>query len=122
MRKILFVLFAEDGCRQAHALWYALDLHAAGHQVRLLLEGAATQLLARLDEPGFELADPIRRAQAAGVLAGACLRASIGCGCDADSSPAVEAARAAGIALPDGMGGHASIREYVRDGYEIVVI
>ncbi len=121
-RKILFVLFAEDGCRQVHALWYALDLHRDGHQVRLILEGPATQMLARLDDPGFEAGDLIRQTRAAGVLAGACLRAAIGCGADADTSEAVEAAQRHGISLLSGRDGHAAIGPFVADGYEIVVV
>lgn len=123
-RKILFVLFAEDGCRQAHALWYALDLHQEGHAVRLVLEGPATGMLARLADPGFEAGPLLRQVREAGLLAGACLRASLGCGCDADAttSPSVQAARDADIALLDGMDGHASIATFVREGFEIVVI
>jgi hypothetical protein len=90
--------------------------------VRLILEGPATQMLARLDDSGFEMAALIREAQAADVLAGACFRASVGCGCDAESSRAVEAARAHGIALLADRDGHAAIGPFVADGYELVVI
>lgn len=121
-RRILFVLFAEDGCRQAHALRYAMNLHRDGHEVRLILEGPATGLLARLEDPGDAVSSMVLEAQASGILAGACRRAAGGCGSDGDDGPAVAAARSRGIGLLDGMDGHADIGPYIRDGFEIVVL
>jgi hypothetical protein len=121
-RKILFVLFADDECRQFHALWYALDLNGHGHDIRLLLEGPATRLTRDLEVPGSALGEALRRVQAAGLLAGACFKASCGCGTDATDSESVRAAKAQAVPLLDGMGGHAAIEPFVREGYEIVVI
>lgn len=121
-RKILFVLFADDECRQAHAFWYALELNRHGHDTRLILEGGATRLLEELDHPESSLGSLLRETQAAGLLVGSCHRASVGCGSTEASSDAVLAAKAHGIALLADMGGHAAIEPYVRDGYEIVVI
>jgi hypothetical protein len=121
-RKILFVLFAEDECRRFHALQYVLDLGSQGHDVRLLLEGAATSLMLELDVPGSSLGSLLRDVQSRGLLAGACLGASRGCGTPDSASPAILAARAHNIALVEGMEGHAALGPFVRDGYEIVVI
>ena len=121
-RKILFVLFAGDECRQAHAFWYALGLHAQGHDTRLILEGPATQLLLDLDRPASDLRPLLARVQAEGILVGSCHTASIGCGCTDATSPAVQSANAHAVPLLVDMAGHAAIAPFVNDGYEIVVI
>lgn len=121
-RKILFVLFADDECRQLHAMRYTLDLHAQGHDARLLLEGPATALALEMDAPGSARGALLKEVQAHGRLAGTCWRASTGC-CTGDAdSPTVQAARAAGIPLLDGMGGHAALGPFVDDGFEIVAV
>lgn len=121
-RRILFVLFAGDECRQAHAFWYALDLHRKGHDTRLILEGPATQLLPEIDRPDSALGALLRETKAAGLLAGSCHRASIGCGGTGSTSPAVQAAQAHGVPLLSDLDGHAGLEPFVNDGYEIVVI
>lgn len=121
-RRILFVLFADDECRQFHALRYTLDLAAHGHAVRLLLEGAAAQLLTAMDDPASARGALLRQVHGAGLLAGACRGASLGCGCDGTDSPAVRAAGAHGVPLVAGMEGHASLAPFAAEGYEIVPI
>jgi hypothetical protein len=121
-RKILFVLFADDECRQSHALWYTLDLHRQGHEVRLLLEGAGAQLVQQLEVPGSGRGDLLRKVQSAGLLVGACHAASIGCGQPGLDSPAVRTATAYGIPLREDMDGHAGLSTFVQQGYELVVI
>lgn len=121
-RKILFVLFAGDECRQAHALWYSLDLHRQGHEVRLLLEGPGAQLVRELDVPGSDRGALLARVQAAGLLAGGCRGASMGCGSPDGDSPAIRSANAHGVPLLDDMDGHAGLGAFVQAGYEVVVI
>ena len=121
-RRILFVLFASDACRQAHALWYALDLHRKGYDARLILEGPATQLLLELDKAGSELGALLARTQTEGILVGSCHGASIGCGSTEATSPAVAAAAGHAVPLLSDLDGHAAFEPFLRDGYEIVVI
>ena len=121
-RKLLFIVFTDDACRRNHAFMYALDLTRHGHEVRLLIEGIATQALRELDEGSSSFARLFAQAQAQGLVAGACRKASEGCASgDPDRQVAGQAA-ARGVALLDGMDGHASIAAFVRDGYEIVVL
>ena len=121
-RRILFVVFAEDECRQTHALKWALELARAGHEIRVVLEGGCTQVLRQLDMPGSHLGALVRQAHEAGLIAGACRAASIGCGCDATTSPALQAAQAIGSPLLSGMDGHVSLTPFVQDCWEIVVV
>jgi hypothetical protein len=122
-RKVLFVLFAEDVCRQNHALMYALDLRDKGHEVKLILEGSATRMVSALRDA--ESAGPgalLREARDKGILAGACGRASSGCASEDPARNVADVAEAAGVRLLSEMRGHASIEPFVRDGYELVVV
>jgi hypothetical protein len=121
-RKILFVLFSEDACRQNHALLYALDLHEKGHEVKLILEGSATRMVSAMNLAESPPGALLRRARDAGILAGACGRASSGCASDDPARKVAELAEAAGVKLLRDLGGHASIEPFVRDGYELVML
>jgi hypothetical protein len=121
-RKLLLVVFADDSCRQNHALMYALDLHEKGHAVKLVLEGPATRMVAALDAPESRTGALLRQARDAGLVAGACGRASSGCAGDDPARKVAELARDAGVPLLSDLHGHASIEPFVRDGYEVVVI
>ncbi len=121
-RKLLFVVFSEDGCRQNHALMYAMDLHAKGHAVRLILEGGATKLVSALSDEQSRTGALLRAVRDAGLLAGACGRASSGCVSDDPTRKVADAARAGGVSLLADMQGHAAIEPFVREGYEILII
>jgi len=120
-RKMLFVVFSDDSCRQTHALMYAMELHAKGHEVRLILEGTATQVLHELASPESKRGALLRSAQAAGVLVGACARASAGCASPAPQRKVTELATAHAVPLLADLEGHAGIERFVREGYEVVV-
>lgn len=120
-RKILFVVFAEDVCRQLHAFMYANDLHRKGYQTRIIVEGMATRLLADLEQAPHRLQKAVADAKAAGLIAGACLQASSGCG-SAEDRDIVDAIKAHGVVLLDDLDNHASIEPFIRDGYEIIAI
>jgi len=121
-RKILFLLFSDDACRQNHALRYALDLHEKGHAVKLILEGPATRMVSALGAPDSATGALLRRASAAGLVAGACGRASSGCASDDPTHKVADVARSAGVRLLADLDGHAGIEPYVREGYELVVL
>lgn len=121
-RKLLLVVFADDACRQNHALLYALDLHARGHRVKLLLEGRATRMLQALGAPDSRTGALLREAIGAGLVAGACARAAAGCDDDDPARRVTGLAAEAGVALDAGLRGHASIAPYVSEGYEVVIV
>src|SRR5689334_12930389 len=98
-RKLLFVVFSDDACRQNHALMYALDLHAKGHAVRLILEGAATKVMGKLGQAESRTGSLLRQARDAGLVAGACGRASSGCVSEDPSRQVVAVAQAEGVRL-----------------------
>jgi hypothetical protein len=120
-RKILFVLFAEDVCRQLHAFLYARDLHRKGYQTKVIIEGMATRLLADLDKAPPLLRQAVADAKAAGLIAGACQQASTGCGSAADRN-IVDAIRVQGVDLLSDLDNHAGIEPFLREGYEVIAI
>jgi predicted peroxiredoxin len=120
-RKILFVIFAEDVCRQLHAFMYANDLHRKGYQTRIIVEGMATCLLADLEGAPPRLQKAVADAKTAGLIAGACLQASSGCG-SAEDRNIVDAIKARGVGFLSDLDNHAGIEPFIRDGYEVVSI
>jgi predicted peroxiredoxin len=120
-RKILFVVFAEDVCRQLHAFMYATDLHRQGYQTRIIIEGMATRLLADLEHAPSRLQKAVADAKSAGLIAGACLQACSGCG-SAEDRNIVDAIRARGVEFLSDLDNHAGIEPFIREGYEVVAI
>jgi hypothetical protein len=121
-RKVLFVLFSDDVCRQNHALMYALELREKGHEVKLILEGSATRMVSALGDAAAGPGALLREARDKGILAGACGRASSGCASEDPARKVADVAEAAGVRLLSEMRGHASVEPFVRDGYELVVV
>jgi predicted peroxiredoxin len=120
-RKLLFVVFAEDVCRQLHAFLYALDLHSKGYQTRIIVEGMATRLLADLQRAPLRLQKAVNDAKEAGLIAGACLQACSGCGSSEDRN-IVEAIKTQGVVFLKDMENHAGIEPFVSEGYEVIAI
>lgn len=66
-RKFLFVVFHDDECIGKHVVWYAEDLTARGHTVRIILEGQGTRLLIHPS-----VGPDIQRLTSKGLIAGVC--------------------------------------------------
>jgi hypothetical protein len=120
-RKMLFVVFSDDSCRQNHALLYANDLHSKGHEIKVIIEGAATASLRNLEDASSLFSRLFAQAKGAGLLVGACKRASGGCATGCEERNVTEIAQQQGLALLDDCEGHAGIERFVREGYEVVV-
>lgn len=121
-RKLLFVVFSDDACRQNHALMYAIDLHEKGYLVKVILEGAATKIIGAMESSESRTGALLRQARDAGLVAGACGRASSGCASDDPTRKVADLARASGIDLLADLHGHAGIEPFLREGYELVAI
>jgi hypothetical protein len=121
-RKLLFLLFSDDACRQNHALMYGIDLYQKGHEVKILIEGQATRVLNEITDPDSHTGELLRQAHKIGIVAGTCARASSGCSSNDPARNVAEIARAHGIDLLSDMDGHAGIESFVHDGYEIVAL
>ncbi len=110
MTKILFyAMNGEKMCFQ-HVLLNALDLADAGCQVKIVFEGSSVKLPSQLASEGSKL---YQKALDANLIAGICLACSRALG-------VYEANAALGLPLLDDMNGHAGMRKYVADGWQIV--
>ena len=97
---------------------YAIDLHRAGHEIKIILEGKGTLALRRLAQGDERFIGYYKEACKLGILVGACRTASRGCVDENDDVQ--EIAKQYSLALLDDLMGHAGITNYVDEGYEIV--
>ena len=112
MRKVLFyAMTGEKMCFQ-HVLMNALDLHNAGFEVKIIFEGASVKLPAILKDENNPL---FGKALEAGLIAGICFACSKVLG-------VFEANLALGLPMLDDMYGHAGMKLYLLDGFEVVSI
>ena len=119
-RKILFLVFTDDACRQNHAFMYALECSALGHEVRLLLEGPATACLNRLAEGG-KFGRLFKSARDGGLIEGACRTASGGCSTKLKDRNVAKLAEKEGLKLLSDLDGHAGIGRFIGAGYQVIV-
>lgn len=110
MEKILFYgMTGEKMCFQ-HVLLNALELSNAGHEVKIIFEGASVKLV-----PVFEgESNPLYvKARDAGLIAGICFACSKVMG-------VYEQNEATGLPMLNDMSGHAGMKRYIEDGYTVV--
>ncbi len=113
MKKIALFAFKGDSMCFIHVLLNAIDLKEKGHEVRIILEGSATQLvpdMAREESPLFRL---YRQAKEQGLFEGACKACST-------KLNVVEAVEQQELTFLGDMSGHPSMSRYLREGYEII--
>jgi hypothetical protein len=116
-RKLLLIIFTNEPCTRNHAFMHALDLTQHGHTVKILLEGESTRCLAEREGKFGEL---FAKAEAKGILAGACKTAAHGCSTGDPARNVVELAKQQNVRLIDGPMEHAAIGDFVSKGFEIV--
>lgn len=112
MKTALFVFNGDPMCF-IHVLLNALDLHAAGNEAVIVMEGASVALPPELVKPEHPLARLFGQVREKGLLAGACKACSVKLGVASD-------VEAAGVALIGDMSGHPSMRGYMDAGYRII--
>ena len=110
MKKVLFyAMQGEKMCFQ-HILLNALDLSEAGCEVKIIFEGASVKLPAVLAEEGNKI---YQKALDKGLIAGICVACSRVLG-------VYDANLATGLPMLDDMMGHAGMRPFVEQGYEVI--
>ncbi|MGI6248218.1 MAG: hypothetical protein ACOYJX_02250 [Acutalibacteraceae bacterium] len=112
MKKILFYGMTGEKMCFRHILLNALDLSADGEEVKVIFEGASVKLVPVFEEEKNPL---YLKAKEAGLIAGICLACSKVMG-------VYEAALGSGLAMINDMNGHAGVKKYVLDGYEVISI
>lgn len=113
MKKVVLFPFRGDLMCFIHVLLNALDMKAKGYEVAIVIEGAATTLIAELVKPENPMHGLYAKTKEAGLIAGACLACATKLG-------AKEAVAAEGIPFLGDMQGHPSMAGYIDQGYEVV--
>jgi hypothetical protein len=113
MKKTALFVFNGDPMCFIHVLLNALDLSAKGHEARIVVEGAATQLLPQLAQSDHPLNLLWSRCLSADLVAGVC-RAC------ANKMGTIEAAEAQNLPLLAEMNGHPAMSAFMNAGYEII--
>ncbi len=118
-RKILFLVFTDEVCKQNHAFWYAKDLKEKGHQVKMVIEGPAIKCLNRLDsEENFSKL--FKEVKDLGIIDGLCKTASGGCSTGQAKRDVKSIAKDQGLVFLDDLHGHAGITSYIDNDYQII--
>jgi len=110
-----FALFAFNGDPMCfiHVLLNALDLSEKEFEVKLVIEGSATKLVAELDRADHPLHALYNKVKERVLLFGVC-RAC------AQKMGSLQAAKAQGLHLLEDMSGHPSMSSFVEQGYRII--
>ncbi len=101
--------------RIVHSFWYADQLRARHHGAEVIFDGAGTQGLASLLEPGHKYGELVRKALQTGVLKGACPYC-------ARAFQVKETLDKAGIPFIDDPSEHPDLGQYVDNGYEVITL
>lgn len=110
MKKVLFYgMTGEKMCFQ-HILLNALDLHSSGNDAKIIFEGASVKLVSMFEMENNPL---YKRAKEAGIIAGICLACSKVLGVYDENVDS-------GITMLDDMSGHAGIKSYINEGFDVI--
>ncbi|NLY72694.1 MAG: hypothetical protein GX079_03275 [Tissierellia bacterium] len=107
-----YLLYAMNGEKMCflHLLMNALDLHEDGVEVKVVFEGASVKLPPVLEEEENKL---YLKAKELGLIAGICLACSSVLG-------VLEENEKTGLPMLNDMMGHAGVKPFVLDGYEVI--
>src|SRR5699024_685578 len=110
MKKILFyAMTGEEMCFQ-HILLNVMDLRDKGTEVQIIFEGASVKLVSKFEEGNNPL---YKKAKEAGLIAGVCLACSKAMGVYEENLKSE-------LAMLDDMSGHAGMKPYIDNGYEVI--
>lgn len=109
-------LFAFNGEMMCfvHLLLNTLDMDNKGYDVKLVMEGSATKLIAELADPDKPFANLYAKVKEKGLIDCVCKACSAKMG-------TYQAALDQGLPTCDEMSGHPSVSRYMEAGYRIVV-
>lgn len=110
MKKVLFYgMTGEKMCFQ-HILMNALELNSAGQDVKIIFEGASVKLVSKFEDENNPF---YRKAKEADLIAGICLACSKVLG-------VYESNLKTGLPMLDDMSGHAGMKKYLENGYQVI--
>lgn len=111
-KNALFVFNGDPMCF-IHVLLNALDMHAKGDEVTLILEGASVKLIPELIKDENPLNGLWKKVTAAGLVAGVCKACAHKLG-------TLDDAEAQGLTILEDMSGHAGMAGFQEKGFVII--
>lgn len=111
MRKILFYVMQGEKMCFMHVMLNADSLKKAGHEVKIIMEGQSVKLPKLFEDEDNKI---YKKLLENGVILGVCKACSKVLGSLEDNEKL-------GLNLLDDMNGHAGMKNYVEDGYEVIV-
>lgn len=112
---ILVHAFESEGAKALHSLLYAQELHQAGHEVKIIFDGAGTVWIKKFEDPENKYNPLYKAVKELGVISGACeyCAGAFGVG---------EEVKQAGIKALSESGGHPSLAHLINDDYQIITL
>jgi len=111
--KIVLLAFEGETMCFVHVLLNALDLADKEHEVAVIIEGAATKLVAELADPAKPFAKLYAQVKERGLVKAVCKACSAKMG-------ALEAAQEQGLPIVGDMQGHPALEPWLLEGYQII--
>jgi hypothetical protein len=113
MKKIVLFAFNGDFMCFIHVLLNALDMKEKGYEVKIVIEGSATDLIPELKKKANPMYALYQKTKDSGLIDGVCKACS-------NKMGTLEAAREEGFKLLDDMNGHPGIAGYIEKGFEVI--
>lgn len=113
MKKIALFAFNGETMCFVHVLLNAIDLHENGYNIKVILEGSATKLIAELNDTAKPFSKLYHTAKDLGLFDCVCRACAAKMG-------SLSAAEEQNLPLCDDMSGHPSVRKYIEQGYQIL--
>lgn len=113
MKKIALFAFNGEPMCFVHALLTALDMDERNYDVKLIIEGTATKLVEKLDDPDAQFSDLYARVKE---------KRLIDCVCRACShkTESLLSAEEQNLPLCAELKGHPSMARYIDEGFEVI--
>jgi hypothetical protein len=113
MKKILLVAFQGQPMCFIHVLLNGLELKAAGHECKIIIEGEATTLIPEIIKQEHFLHGLYNQVKDAGLIEGVCKACSM-------KMQVLEQIQKTGLPLLDDMSGHPGMAKYIENGFEVL--
>ena len=113
MKNFALFVFNGDPMCFIHVLLNALDMSDKGYNAKIIIEGAATQLISELDRKGNPLHQLWKKAKSKGLVEGVCKAC-------ANKMETISEAKSQGLTLLEDMLGHPGMARYHDAGFQII--
>ncbi len=115
MRKIAIFAFKGNPICFIHVLLNGIDLQEKGADVKIILEGEATGLVAELRKPENPLNKLYCKAKELDLIHAVCKACAVKMG-------SLQAVEEEGLTVVNDMSGHAGMAPYIEQSYEIITL